>query len=104
MVCRTPTNSLSFTLMPKYFCCQWTWIVANNWGSCHNGHRGMGCGPQETFRSCSDIAIMKSSNKTKIASERLDNLKKLYYLMKKKEKACINIRYFVMKKKFLNSQ
>ena len=25
---------------------QWTWIAANNWGSCHNGGRGMGCGPQ----------------------------------------------------------
>ena len=25
---------------------QWTWIAANNWGSCHNGARGMGCGPQ----------------------------------------------------------
>ena len=25
---------------------QWTWIAANNWGSCHNGARGLGCGPQ----------------------------------------------------------
>ena len=25
---------------------QWTWIAANNWGSCHTGGRGMGCGPQ----------------------------------------------------------
>ncbi|CAG7717582.1 unnamed protein product [Allacma fusca] len=29
----------------------------NNWGDCGNGKEGMGCGLQETFRSCSDISV-----------------------------------------------
>nr|CAD7573524.1 unnamed protein product [Timema californicum] len=36
---------------------QWTWTVGNNWGTCDDGTEGDGCGPQETFRTCSDIAI-----------------------------------------------
>jgi len=31
--------------------------AGNNWGDCHNGTEGMGCGLQETFRHCSDITI-----------------------------------------------
>ena len=32
-------------------------FAGNNWGSCDDGTSGMGCGPQETFRSCADIRI-----------------------------------------------
>ena len=37
---------------------QWTYVAGNNWGQCSNGTSGLGCGPQETFRSCSDIRIV----------------------------------------------
>lgn len=36
---------------------QWKYIAANNWGSCNNGTEAVGCGPQEEFRACADIAI-----------------------------------------------
>lgn len=36
---------------------QWTYVAGNNWGICEDGTSGNGCGPQETFRGCSDIAI-----------------------------------------------
>ena len=32
--------------------------LGNNWGKCEDGTSGMGCGPQETFRSCADIQIV----------------------------------------------
>ena len=33
-------------------------LLGNNWGKCEDGTSGMGCGPQETFRSCADIQIV----------------------------------------------
>ncbi|KAG6464063.1 uncharacterized protein LOC115452786 [Manduca sexta] len=36
---------------------QWRYIAGNNWGTCDNGTGGVGCGPQEEFRACADIAI-----------------------------------------------
>lgn len=36
---------------------QWRYIAGNNWGMCPNGTGAVGCGPQEEFRSCADIAI-----------------------------------------------
>ena len=36
---------------------QWTYTAGNNYGTCPDGTGGVGCGPQETFRACSDIAI-----------------------------------------------
>lgn len=36
---------------------QWTYVAGNNWGTCDNGTSGIGCGPQEHFRSCADIQI-----------------------------------------------
>ncbi|GAB6020732.1 hypothetical protein CHUAL_003396 [Chamberlinius hualienensis] len=36
---------------------QWNYVAGNNWGTCPNGEVGMGCGPQETFRACSDVSI-----------------------------------------------
>lgn len=29
----------------------------NSWGECEDGSYAVGCGNQETFRGCSDIAI-----------------------------------------------
>jgi len=37
---------------------QWTYTAGNNWGLCSNGTGTLGCGNQETFRSCSDIRIL----------------------------------------------
>lgn len=36
---------------------RWTYIVGNNWGQCADGSGALGCGPQEHFRSCSDIRV-----------------------------------------------
>ncbi|ODM92966.1 hypothetical protein Ocin01_13718 [Orchesella cincta] len=36
---------------------QWNYRSGNNWGDCGNGSGALGCGPQETFRGCSDISI-----------------------------------------------
>lgn len=37
---------------------RWNYRAGNNWGYCPNERYGrLGCGPQETFRTCSDIAI-----------------------------------------------
>ncbi|KAH8292653.1 hypothetical protein KR044_003359, partial [Drosophila immigrans] len=36
---------------------QWRYIAGNNWGMCVDGNSAVGCGPQEEFRSCADIAI-----------------------------------------------
>ncbi|KAM3963926.1 uncharacterized protein ACR2FA_001959 [Aphomia sociella] len=36
---------------------QWRYIAGNNWGNCENGTEAVGCGPQEEFRACADIAI-----------------------------------------------
>lgn len=36
---------------------QWTYTAGNNWGICPDGTGRVGCGPQETFRACSDIKI-----------------------------------------------
>ena len=37
---------------------QWTYVAGNNWGNCPDGSSGLGCGPQEHFRSCADIQIV----------------------------------------------
>lgn len=39
---------------------QWQYTAGNNWGVCANGTEGLGCGNQEQFYSCSDIAIIGS--------------------------------------------
>lgn len=42
---------------------QWTWTSANSWGVCPNGTTaGLGCGPQETFRNCADVRIVRSAS------------------------------------------
>ena len=41
---------------------QWTYTVGNSWGMCADGVGRVGCGPQETFRACSDFSITASDN------------------------------------------
>ncbi|XP_076637607.1 uncharacterized protein LOC143349881 [Colletes latitarsis] len=36
---------------------RWTYRAGNNWGDCGDGHFAMGCGAQETFKNCADVAI-----------------------------------------------
>lgn len=36
---------------------RWHWKTANNWGRCEDGSDQVGCGPQETYRNCADIAV-----------------------------------------------
>jgi Glycosyl hydrolases family 18 len=40
---------------------QWKYVGGNNWGICPDGNGAVGCGEQEEFRACSDIAIGKGS-------------------------------------------
>jgi hypothetical protein len=37
---------------------RWQYTAGNNWGDCGNGTWDKGCGPQETFRTCADVAIV----------------------------------------------
>ncbi|KAH8362266.1 hypothetical protein KR084_005147, partial [Drosophila pseudotakahashii] len=47
--------------LPDFTCeqcvLQWRYVAGNNWGMCSDGNGAVGCGPQEEFRSCSDIAL-----------------------------------------------
>ncbi|KAI1301946.1 Protein pygopus [Halotydeus destructor] len=36
---------------------RWHWRSGNNWGECADGTTKVGCGPQETYRNCADIAV-----------------------------------------------
>ncbi|KAL0280044.1 UNVERIFIED_CONTAM: hypothetical protein PYX00_001458 [Menopon gallinae] len=40
---------------------QWRYIAGNNWGMCPNGTGQVGCGPQEEFRACADVAILDTT-------------------------------------------
>jgi len=42
---------------------QWTYTTANNYGICQNGTGAIGCGHQEQFRGCSDVAILSEDTK-----------------------------------------
>ncbi|KAH8379369.1 hypothetical protein KR009_004444, partial [Drosophila setifemur] len=49
------------TQLPEFTCdqcvLQWKYVAGNNWGTCSDGNGAVGCGPQEEFRACSDIAM-----------------------------------------------
>ncbi|XP_032305719.1 uncharacterized protein LOC26514305 [Drosophila ananassae] len=51
--------------LPEYTCdqcvLQWRYVAGNNWGMCSDGNGAIGCGPQEEFRSCSDIALTRDA-------------------------------------------
>lgn len=33
-------------------------FAGNNWGNCDNDTKAVGCGPQEIYRNCADIAVL----------------------------------------------
>ncbi|ODM90326.1 hypothetical protein Ocin01_16356, partial [Orchesella cincta] len=39
-------------------CFQWAYTTGNSWGVCEDGSQGLGCGPQETFINCADVAVV----------------------------------------------
>ncbi|XP_019865998.1 uncharacterized protein LOC109595143 [Aethina tumida] len=50
-------------VLPQNLTCErcvlrWHYNTGNSWGTCEDGTGAIGCGPQETFRSCADIAIV----------------------------------------------
>lgn len=45
----------------KHCVFRWTYVAGNNWGVCSDGTSGMGCGPQEHFRTCSDISVVNNN-------------------------------------------
>lgn len=51
------TVTLPAGLKCEHCVLRWTYTAGNNWGICENGEGKLGCGPQETFKSCADIAI-----------------------------------------------
>lgn len=49
-------------VLPKGVTCdqcviRWHYHTGNTWNRCEDGTGRVGCGPQETFRSCADVAI-----------------------------------------------
>lgn len=52
---------MRYLLPPDLTCSQcvlqWRYLAANNWGRCDDGSEAVGCGPQEEFRACADVAI-----------------------------------------------
>ena len=65
---------------------QWTWITASNFNICPDGIGRKGCGPQEFFRTCSDIKIEKvlRNSRFEIKQTLRLNYKKTLYLVSKK--------------------
>ncbi|XP_044730603.1 uncharacterized protein LOC123293763 [Chrysoperla carnea] len=53
----TNTIILPKNLRCKHCVLRWHYRTGNNWGICEDGSGKLGCGPQENFRSCSDISI-----------------------------------------------
>ncbi|XP_064485788.1 uncharacterized protein LOC135398299 [Ornithodoros turicata] len=61
---KNATNGIYLTrvMLPPDITCtscvlRWHWRSGNNWGQCADGTEALGCGPQETYRNCADIAI-----------------------------------------------
>ena len=57
-----PGTRLIQVKLPKDRTCdkcvlRWHWKSGNNWGRCDDGSHQVGCGPQETYRNCADIAV-----------------------------------------------
>ncbi|CAC5401752.1 unnamed protein product [Mytilus coruscus] len=63
-----PTDERKYKLallMPGDVTCkqcvlQWKWRGAYNWGRCDDGYQDVGCGNQEEYYNCADIAILPS--------------------------------------------
>ncbi|XP_065344983.1 uncharacterized protein LOC135942658 [Cloeon dipterum] len=56
-------TTVQLQLPPNLVCqrcaLQWHYHTGNSWGTCEDGSGAIGCGPQETFRTCSDVAVMQ---------------------------------------------
>ena len=61
---------------------QWTYTAGNNWGVCDDGAQGPGCGPQETFRACADVAIRPAKAMEERSLTAVFIVKAFYYLIK----------------------
>ena len=59
---------LNFYYNPNIYKFQWTYVTGNRWGICSNGMKGLACGPQETFRACSDVGIISRGRSVKYHS------------------------------------
>ncbi|XP_058117917.1 uncharacterized protein LOC131289265 [Anopheles ziemanni] len=46
----------------KHCIFRWTYVAGNNWGYCPDGIGKLGCGPQETFKTCSDVRIVNQAD------------------------------------------
>ncbi|XP_061399708.1 uncharacterized protein LOC133335447 [Musca vetustissima] len=51
----------------KHCVLRWTYTAGNNWGTCEDGTGAIGCGNQETFKSCADVSIVAAGAKEAIA-------------------------------------
>ncbi|XP_045112765.1 uncharacterized protein LOC123505481, partial [Portunus trituberculatus] len=49
-------------------CFQWRYVSGNNWGVCEDGTGAIGCGPQEEFRACADVAITRTGENVSITT------------------------------------
>ncbi|KAF0300828.1 hypothetical protein FJT64_026749 [Amphibalanus amphitrite] len=47
---------------------QWRYRTGNNWGICPDGSSQLGCGPQEEFRGCSDVAVLPRNSDTEFST------------------------------------
>ena len=52
------TGVLPPNLVCEHCVLRWHYHCGNNWGICEDGSGKLGCGNQETFRTCSDISIL----------------------------------------------
>lgn len=58
----------SFVVLPENLSCKhcvlrWTYNTGNSWGICEDGTGEVGCGAQENFKSCADIAIIAPNSR-----------------------------------------
>ncbi|XP_013109176.2 uncharacterized protein LOC106088287 [Stomoxys calcitrans] len=49
-----------------------TYTAGNNWGICEDGTGAMGCGIQETFKSCADVRVVAPGAKRANVEDSLD--------------------------------
>lgn len=69
----------STIVLPSGLACEhcilrWTYTAGNNWGICEDGTGAMGCGSQETFKSCADIRIQSTPSRSKLISVPVQNI------------------------------
>ena len=56
------TGHLPKNLVCEHCVVRWHYRAGINWGRCEDGTGAIGCGPQEIFRSCSDISILENTS------------------------------------------